>query len=335
MKILGIDSGKLSKWLAIIFAGASVICILALLISGLPAAIRNGERWPSVKVVPGKDLSFDVTQDFPIGEIEYVNIDISFETAELTTISGDSFQVQYLGSARNADNWSDVFTMEVRDNALVLESHWANVISLGGNVRLEVGVPAGFNGDLIFSGVSGSLRANDIDVGVFEARLVSGRMNVSGIEADMISLRTTSGELNVEELKAGTISLRSVSGGIDASKMEAAVISGKSSSGRIDLQDISGSLVFSSVSGGVVASFAAPGNEIDIDVSSGRINVTLPAGTGFDLDARSSSGRIESDFPVAVTGSRNRNSLKGQSGNGDGRTVKLHSVSGGINLNEG
>ena len=48
MKIFGIESGKLAKWLLMVFAVSTLLSCLALWAAGLPSAIRNGEDWPRI-----------------------------------------------------------------------------------------------------------------------------------------------------------------------------------------------------------------------------------------------------------------------------------------------
>jgi DUF4097 and DUF4098 domain-containing protein YvlB len=65
--------------------------------------------------------------------------------------------------------------------------------------------------------------------------------------------------------------------------------------------------------------------------TNGSISITLPADAGVDIDARTSNGRINTDFPLTVQGSQTRNRLSGVIGGG-GRTVELRTTNGGIRI---
>jgi hypothetical protein len=54
--------------------------------------------------------------------------------------------------------------------------------------------------------------------------------------------------------------------------------------------------------------------------SNGPVSLTLPAGTNAWLDARTSNGRIQSDFPVTVSGAGRGTQLTGTIGTG-GRSL--------------
>lgn len=334
MKIFSIESGKLAKWIALVFVGAALISGIGLLASGLPRAIRNGESWPRQNIRPGKDLSFDLSVDYPANHIDDVSVDLSFENTRIYASEGDDFTVRYSGAGRNLSDVEEIFTPAVKERVLVLDSHWGKVSTIGELVVLELGIPAGFAGNITYDCGSGRLEVEGIEVGMLDANLGSGRIVASNLRGKDISLRSGSGTVDVSDIQADNLSLRALSGGLKGINLEADSIVGKVSSGRANLKEISGNLILDSGSGSADVSFRNPGMIIDIGVSSGGIDLALPAGTGFDLDARTGSGSLHSDFAVAVSGSLSQRSLKGRSGDGDGRTVKLRAGSGSISLTE-
>ena len=331
MKIFKMESGRLAGWLAIALVGAALISGLALLASGLPRAIRNNEPWPTMKVRDGKDLSFDASRGFPGADVNEVAADFSFEMVRILPSPDADFHVRYSGAARGIEDWEDVFTMELREEVLFIDSHWRGIPPLGG-VTAEIQVPAGFDGILRVGSGSGRLEAEGVSAGSLDIRLASGSLHAGSLRAGQMSLRTASGGLTVDSLQAEELTLRAISGSIRGGGLTADRTDVKSASGRTVLDDVSGSLVLDGSSGSVAIVFTSPGDLIDVKVASGSIDLTLPAGTGFSLDASSSSGRVDSDFPVTVTGSLGRNKIIGDAGSPGGRTVRLRTASGSIDL---
>ena len=67
--------------------------------------------------------------------------------------------------------------------------------------------------------------------------------------------------------------------------------------------------------------------------TNGTIDLTLPADFAGHLDAKTSNGRVHSDFPIPVVG-KIKNRLEGKIGEGGEALVKLRSLNGGIHLKQ-
>jgi lia operon protein LiaG len=84
-------------------------------------------------------------------------------------------------------------------------------------------------------------------------------------------------------------------------------------------------------SGRINADFVRLTDDSSFQASSGSITVTLPEDQDFVLDARTSSGRIDLDFPITVEGRIDKNEVEGAVGSG-GSLVKVKTSSGGVEL---
>lgn len=331
MKIFKMESGRLAKWLAIVLVGTALISGLALLASGLPRAVRNNEPWPTMRVRDGKDLTFNASQGFPGGDVKEVTADFSFEMVRIQPSPDGDFHVRYTGAARGIDDWKEVFTMELRGDVLFIDSHWRGIPPLGG-VSAEILVPAGFDGSVNIVSGSGRLEAGGFEAGSLGISLGSGSLDARELTAGAMSLRTASGRISVDSLLADDLELKAGSGSIRGGGLTADLTDVKISSGRTVLDDVSGSLVLNGSSGSASITFTSPGSLVDVKVSSGGIDVSLPEDTEFTLDASSSSGRVDSDFPVTVTGQLGRNEIRGRVGSSGERSVLLRTSSGNIDL---
>jgi len=156
---------------------------------------------------------------------------------------------------------------------------------------------------------SGSITADTVD-GAFQASSGSGSIRATRV-AGAITAKTSSGSIDVEQTRAGDVTV-------------------SSGSGSVRLRGVRGAVQASTSSGGLTID----GELSDgwrLSSSSGSVNIGLARSQGFELDATTSSGRIEVDFPVTVTGTVGRRSLRG-SAQGGGPLLRVRTSSGGISI---
>lgn len=150
-----------------------------------------------------------------------------------------------------------------------------------------------------------SSKDNDVSV-QFSVRVpagvaFTGRTVNGGIEArdldGRVSLNTVNG--NVEIGTSSYASVKTVNGSITARL------------GRADWQDV-----------------------LEMKTVNGSITLHLPGSVATDVNAKTVSGQILSDFPIAIR-EAGRRSLKGSIGGGGGRGLALETVNGTITLKSG
>lgn len=183
---------------------------------------------------------------------------------------------------------------------------------IGGRVEASTGsgsLSFQNTGGVTASSGSGSITAEGVRGG-FQARSGSGAIRATGI-AGAIGARTGSGSISLTQAGSGDVQV-------------------KSGSGSVKVHGVKGALQASTASGHITVQGELAG-DWQLSTSSGGIDIDLPAGQGFQLDASTTSGRIETDFPVTVTGPVNRRSLRGASGGG-GPLLQVRTTSGGIEI---
>jgi hypothetical protein len=163
--------------------------------------------------------------------------------------------------------------------------------------------------------------------GAVTATSGSGSIRVRGAGGD-VRASTGSGSILADTV-AGSFSASSGSGSIE----------GMNVTGRIEASTSSGSLRLTGLRGGVRASTSSgtmrvqgePTADWRLSSSSGSVTIELGGKPAFALDAHSNSGRIATDYPVAVSGIINRRELRG-SVNGGGPLLHVRTSSGGIHI---
>ena len=96
------------------------------------------------------------------------------------------------------------------------------------------------------------------------------------------------------------------------------------------MRGVNGGLRASTTSGSLAIQ-GQPARDWRLSSSSGHVTVSVPSSQGFELDANSSSGRIDVDFPITVSGTIGRHALRG-SARGGGPLLHVRTSSGGITI---
>jgi DUF4097 and DUF4098 domain-containing protein YvlB len=232
-------------------------------------------------------------------------------------------------------------------------SQQGNVIQVGGgaiedeslydNVSISYRIVVPAETALVSKSGSGSQTLGDLK-GPVEAASGSGSLTLGRIGAD-VQARAGSGSIRIDGV-GGNLQVKTGSGSIDATAVQGA-ITASAGSGRIELEQTGeGDVTINSGSGGVrvrgvrgglsvstsSGSIRAQGEILrdwSLEASSGGIEVELPPAASFDLDAHTSSGSIDSERPVSVSGRISRRSLRGAVGTG-GPRLQLETSSGTI-----
>ena len=137
---------------------------------------------------------------------------------------------------------------------------------------------------------------------------------------------------------SGSIRVRSAGGDVHATTGSGSIavdtvggsFSGSSGSGSIDGVNVRGGLR-ASTSSGTLRVVGEPTSDWRLSSSSGTVTIELAGKPAFALDAHSNSGRIDTNYPVTVTGTIGRRELRG-SVNGGGPLLHVRTSSGGIRI---
>ena len=104
--------------------------------------------------------------------------------------------------------------------------------------------------------------------------------------------------------------------------------------GGVQLKRVAGEVTGATVNGGIqveLAGAAWEGRQMDVSTTNGGVQVTLPAVYSAHVQAETHSGRIQSDFPVAVQGNVRPRQLDFNIGAG-GPLIHVATENGGISL---
>ena len=174
---------------------------------------------------------------------------------------------------------------------------------------------------------SGSVRLGRIG-GAAEAETGSGSIEVMGATRGLMA-RTGSGSVEARDV-AGSVQAHTGSGRIRIAYAGAGDGDFSTGSGGIAVTGVRGRVRAHAGSGSIDIE-GHPSGDWAIDSGSGGISLRLPEDASFDLNARTSSGGIRTNHPIAASGRLSRNSLQGRVRAG-GPRLDLSTGSGSITL---
>lgn len=284
---------------------------------------------------PTADFTIDTERSFAAGrlsalEIKTISTDVRFHEAP-----GPKLRVHFHGTFSGPAEERPVLTAFVEGGTLHASIEHPRTTALiswstHANLVLDVYAPRKAWSRIRIGTTSGNATAGAIEAARFEFRSVSGRLSASKIKAKQAELRTTSGEVRADKL-SGDVNFSSISGDLQIMDFDTGHSTLHTTSGQVRLPRLRGGFSFRSVSGGLTAGLVALNGDIRTDTTSGDVELTLPAGARFTLDFRTTTGRLECEFPLLTSASGDRRRTTGTVGNG-GKKIEARSVSGALRI---
>lgn len=263
------------------------IVILLLIITGLYIVFNQSFQFDGFAFEGSKDGRAALSKTID-------TIEINVGSVQTTIIPEDRNDVEAVLTGKGS------LIVEETGNRIIVETKrkMFNWFSFSEKRQLKIYIPEDYNrniniqigsGSLDFSGESMKLNKLSLDIG-------SGNVNLDHLEVDEFTHDGSSGKVEIDTLitKTGTFDL---------------------SSGNLDIEHYTGSLNADVSSGKFSVQMDKLNDSIDIDLSSGNVNLDLPDNADFILNGNVSSGNISSEFPLTTTSS-DKKGLKGAYGSG-------------------
>lgn len=166
--------------------------------------------------------------------------------------------------------------------------------------------------------------------GILSVDVGSGAVKVTQADGDL-SVDTGSGDVEVSRFRGQSLSVDTGSGDVTGSELESGELSINTGSGEIRLTGVaSPRLSLETGSGGITADLRQDIASLQAETGSGDIAIHAPASLGAEVEIETSSGDIETDFPLQVT-RHGRDHMAGTLGDGKG-TIAIQTGSGEVRL---
>lgn len=157
----------------------------------------------------------------------------------------------------------------------------------------------------------------------FKGHSIDSPMKLKNLAIDI-----GSGSMVLENLDVETFEHHSSSGEVEINSIAAGSGSFEVSSGSVSIKNYSGSLEADVLSGELEIQMDSLTDDVNLNVSSGKIELDLPDDADFNLDGKISSGDLSSDFTL-VNKEESDNRLRGKHGSGKYK-INADVSSGGI-----
>lgn len=284
-----------------------------------------------------------------------VDLDVQTGAGSITVRSGGAGEVRVTGTIKARSDWhGDNPEEKVRrlESNPPIEQN-GNSVRIGHledreltrNVSISYELVAPVETRLRSRTGSGSQTVEGIR-GPVEASTGSGGLTITNI-GDEVRASTGSGGIRLEAVK-GRVRAATGSGGIRGTGIAGPVVADAGSgsvrleqtaaggaevrtgSGSVEISGVRGPLRVRSGSGNVRAQ-GEPAGEWDVEVASGSVSLRVPSQAAFDFRARTGSGHISIDHPLAVQGLIGRREVQGKV-RGGGPVLSVRTASGNIDV---
>lgn len=256
-------------------------------------------------------------------------------TTQLRVREDGIFGDELHGGRRHRDDWEAGRRVTISDAGGGLDARADLVVRVPKDGRVAVYLAVGL---VTVSNVDGELAvdAHNAPVttsgtrGALSVSVGSGDVRVSQAQGD-VSLDTGSGAVEVTGFKGTALSVDTGSGDVTCSDLEGDEVAVDTGSGDVRLTGVTApKLALETGSGTVTADLRRDIASLSVETGSGDISIRAPASLGAEVEIETSSGDIESDFPLQVT-RRSRDHMVGTIGDGKG-SIAIETGSGGIKL---
>jgi len=289
----------------------------------------------------------------------FISILSDLGSIEVSTIAGNRVLIEVIrkvrtNNRRKAERVLDDLDIEFRRHGRdvnILAKYRKNrsrIWGLGGprlSLKYRVKVPRRYNMNLQTAG--GSISVDDL-IGTVQAKTSGGSLHFGDIQGPVFG-RTSGGSISLDgcegkadiKTSGGSISIGKVDGNILAHTSGGSIhieqakgnIQARTSGGSIRVKEVMGTIDASTSGGSVsVVITRQPDDDCRLVTSGGSITVRLAYNIAVDVDAKTSSGRVRTEFPVTVRGELKKNVLKATI-NGGGPLLYLRTSGGNININ--
>ena len=252
----------------------------------------------------------------PMGSNSETTLDVNEDGTFGDDVHGGR-RMKIVGRGTGLDAWADLRLM----------------LPAGARVHLNVGVGkvtlTNVDGTIAAQTASGDIVASDTR-GSLTLDTGSGDVTLTGHDG-ALAVDTGSGDIVLSRVKTDALALDTGSGDVRVNGLTATQLKVDTGSGDVVVSDASvGTIHVDTGSGDIRLGVTSDLDDLSVDTGSGDVELTAPASLGAQVDIETSSGDIDTQFPLQVT-RQGHDGLKGSIGDGKGR-ITIETASGDVAL---
>ncbi len=264
--------GKIS----IILVGIFVVSTAIAIATG-PVVLFNGFEPTSVYQ----------TGNMSVQGISKLNIEVYDPDLTIHTVNGSEFQAVLSGTyAKNQYNYNMNLSLEKSGDVVLIKIIYPNnqIILINKNLKLDIGVPESYSGQLYVETTSGNVKAGDL-------------------KTEKLGVKSTSGDVKINNITVlGDSYMETTSGDINAMNIVSSNSEYKSTSGEITLTDSGEINSIKTTSGNIEVDGYLPKNDADFESTSGDISLYLKNSSSVRVEFHSISGDLKNSFGDILEG---------------------------------
>ncbi|MBU3093616.1 DUF4097 domain-containing protein [Clostridium sp. CF011] len=307
---------KVVKWLMIVVMCSIILGGVGYVLEYKVGIIKSNNDITQGSSTSNDKFNIDATKEFSKGNIKTINVETVSTDVNIITTKEDKIRVHFYGNSNSKKSAPHLEAFANGDDLDVLIKYPGKIfgININTKINLDIYVPENYKKDLKINTTSGDVIIGDLRLDKFKFDTTSGDAKINLLTANETIFEGTSGKVNVKSLLS--------------KKNEF-----KTTSGDTKIENITGDILGQSVSGWFKFKYKDFNNDINIDTTSGDVELRLPKKSEFKLDFDSTSGDLRNDFPITVTGEADKHEIKGDVGNGN-KIIKINTTSGNATIND-
>jgi lia operon protein LiaG len=290
------EGESLRKYFLILFAvlGLSFIFLKTIDFSWLPAFHQG-------------------TQSVLTKEIEMIEIDVSNVRTEIIPESRKDVKADLEGKGKViVKRHGDKVEVSVKR-----KWKWFHSFFFKDKAKLKIYIPENYDRDLSINLGSGELK-------------FYGHSKMKPMKLDELTLDIGSGNVNLKNISVNHFNHNGSSGNVNIDSLTTKTGSFDISSGSLNAKHYIGAIKADLSSGNLHVQMDKLDDNVDIEISSGDVELNLPDNADFTLNGKASSGNITCDFPITSNKFSNK-IIKGTHGSGK-HQIELTVSSGNIHV---
>lgn len=223
--------------------------------------------------------SMTLVQEDAVSLDGVTDINIDFGSHEVEVLPGAEEEVRIKEYMNFDPDNGELTTIRKSGNDLDIESgsSQTHLFSMGTKKRIEIYIPDSYHNDMSIELGSGSIEIHkELQLSELEMEISSGKATADKIEAETSELKLSSGELIIDELT-----------GKQDVKVE---------SGRLELGLVTGNGRYHCSSGALIMQVSEIIGDMELEVTSGKIDAEFPKEASFRYRADVASGHADTYF---------------------------------------
>lgn len=250
-------------------------------------------------------------EEMDIEDLKSMDLSTIFEDIIIEKTTGEVVEVDYFGVfSESSISKEPTFDVDLDDH-FTFHVEWKN-LNGPSHALMVVRLPEKYDGEL-------------------ELYSVSGDVEVAETASEIIKVGTTSGDIEIEKATGERIKLNSVSGDIDLLSLMFNELNANSTSGDVRVKGEVDQVRISTVSGEVKLELMKLNGDIEIDSTSGDVQLEFDKSINATLDLATVSGDVDCYQKLDQVKVQKDNKLEAELGSGK-YSIEIDTVSGDIKI---